>query len=321
MYAKRHDAVYTARRKDMAYFCGWDGGGTKTEVCCVDEHGAFIGGGRFGPLNMNGLARARVADTVRDCMAFMAKQPGGLNCCAALTIGMAGASNREASALIEEAVRAGGYAGRLEVVGDQQIALAGAVHGAGAVLIAGTGAVCCGRDDSGREVRVGGYGYLIDDGGSGYALGRDILSAVVRAEDGRISPTLLSGMVYEQLNVHDIRQIITWLYSPDTGKRDVAALAPLLKKALDAGDAAAISIAGRAAHDLAELAVTAWRRLGLNAGELALTGSILEHYPTIRAQVEAICAQNCAGVNIIPPRGTPAQGAAAMARASAGIFA
>ena len=42
-----------------------------------------------------------------------------------------------------------------------------AVNGPGAVLIAGTGAVCFGRDAQGNSFRVGGYGYLIDDGGSG----------------------------------------------------------------------------------------------------------------------------------------------------------
>lgn len=301
----------------MDYFCGWDGGGTKTEVFCMDESGARVAGASFGPLNVNGASRERVAETVRDCLDYMAALPGGLNACRALTIGMAGASNLEATQFITERVRAGGYEGPLDVVGDQQIALAGAIRGAGAVLIAGTGAVCCGRDARGELIRVGGYGYLIDDGGSGYAIGRDILAATVRAEDGRCAGTCLKRMVYERLGISDTRQLITWLYSPSTGKREIAALAPLLAEALAAGDAEAERIARRAADELAELATTAWRRMGLDAGELALTGSILNHYPAIRARVTELCRAACPDMAVIEPHGSPAQGAAMLARGMA----
>ena len=65
---------------------------------------------------------------------------------------------------------------------------------------------------------VGGYGYLIDDGGSGYALGRDILTAVVRAADGRGPATALTQAVFAALGVQSVGEIITWLYAPATGQ-------------------------------------------------------------------------------------------------------
>lgn len=80
--------------------------------------------------------------------------------------------------------------------------------------MAGTGAICCGRDGAGNRTRVGGYGYLIDDGGSGYALGRDILTAVVRAADGRGPATALTQAVFAALGVRSVGEIITWLYAP-----------------------------------------------------------------------------------------------------------
>lgn len=298
----------------MDYYCGWDGGGTKTEVFCMDKGGARVAGACFGPLNINGAARERVAETVRDCMAYMAALPGGLAACRGLTIGMAGASNIEAVNLITRLVRDYGYAGPLGVVGDSTIALEGAIRGMGAVLIAGTGAVCCGRDATGGNVSVGGYGYLIDDGGSGYAIGRDMLAATVRVEDGRCVGTCLADMVYEQLGISNTRQLVTWLYSPSRGKREVAALAPLLARALEAGDEEALNIAYRAADELAELAITAWRRMRLDAGELALTGSILNHFPAIRARVTELCKAACPNMEVIEPHGTPAQGAAMLAR-------
>lgn len=297
----------------MAYVCGWDGGGTKTEVLCVNEMGDVLANECFGPLNINGVGRDVVAQSVKECVAFMAGLPGGLEDCRALVIGVAGVSNVEVSGFITGCVRACGYQGKLDLQGDQDIALAGAVEGPGAVLVAGTGSVCCGRDARGVKGRAGGRGHLIDDEGSGYAIGRDILSAVVRADDGRLPPTVLTGMVYEQLGVASIAQIITWLYTPGTSKKEVAALAPLLLRALEAGDAAAAAIAHKAAGELAQLACALWRTLALDRGELALVGSILTRCGVIRDEVKALCLAQHPYMDIRFARGTPAQGAAQLA--------
>lgn len=297
----------------MAYYCGWDGGGTKTEVLCLDEDGQRFSGAVFGPLNPNGTSDDRVRQTIHDCVAYMSGLSGGLQGCRHLVIGTAGVSNDDAARLITFTARCCGYLGPLTLLGDQEIALAGAIQGPGAVLVAGTGAICCGRDAQGHTIRVGGYGHLIDDGGSGYAIGRDILSAVVRAADGREPPTLLTDAVYEALQVNDTQGVITWLYGNHTGKKEVAALSPLLLPALERGDPAAERIARNAALDLAELALTAWRRLMLTEGELAVTGSILQRCPAVRAQVEQICHDAYPQMRIINPRGSAAQGAALLA--------
>ena len=191
------------------YVCGWDGGGTKTEVLCLSLNGETLADAAFGPLNLNGADPERICATIRDSVAFMASQPGGLAACQALVIGTAGVSNRAAVTLVEQTVREAGYQGPLQLLGDQEIALAGAVRGPGAVLVAGTGSICCGRSAQGERARSGGYGHLIDDEGSGYALGRDILKAVVRAADGRGSETALTAMVFDALHATDISAVIT----------------------------------------------------------------------------------------------------------------
>ena len=298
---------------DHQYFCGWDGGGTKTEVCLVNKEGAVIASRAFGPLNINGASEDTVRRSVQDAVDYMAAQPGGLSACGALMIGMAGASNRDAVLLMENAVRQAGYEGPLKILGDQEIALEGAVQGHGAVLIAGTGAICFGRDPAGNRFRVGGYGYLIDDGGSGYAIGRDILAATARAVDGRGMETCLKAMVFEALHVQDMPGVITWLYGPQTGKKEVASLAPLLLRALEAGDEAAWRIAQKAAADLAELVIAGWRKTGMRDGELALTGSILTRYASIRQMVEEKLQTALPALRIQAPRASAAQGAAMLA--------
>ena len=178
-----------------------------------------------------------------------------------------------------------GYTGKLRLLGDQEIALAGAIDGPGAVLIAGTGSVCFGKDGQGRPFRAGGYGYLIDDGGSGYAIGRDILTAVARAHDGRGPETCLTEAVFASLGIGELNQMITWLYSPETGKKEMCGLAAAF-----------------------------WKHSGIQNGELALLGSIFHYYAPIRRMVEKRLQALLPQAAVIEPRGSAALGAAKLAR-------
>lgn len=293
---------------------GWDGGGTKTRVLCLSADDRILAEADFGPLNLNGSDVELVRKTVRDAARFMADTMDGLGACTGLAIGTAGISNVQAERFLVGEVREAGYSGPLYTVGDQEAALAGAIEGPGAVLIAGTGSICCGRGKRAERLRVGGYGHLIDDGGSGYAIGRDILTAVVRAEDGRDAPTTLTPLVWDALGVSGIGEMITRLYAPQTGKKEIAALAPLLLAALKERDPAAERIATAASQALAELAGTMWRRLGLVEGELAMTGGILVHYAAIREQTERMLKASWPSMRIIAPRFGAAYGAALLAR-------
>lgn len=296
------------------YYCGWDGGGTKTGVCIMNEDGTVRAEAAFGLLNPNGASREKVLQTVGEAIEYMKKQPGGLAACGGLVIGAAGINNAHTAALLSEAVADCGYTGKLRLLGDQEIALAGAVEGPGVVLIAGTGSVCFGKDAQGRSFRAGGYGYLIDDGGSGYAIGRDILVAVVRASDGRGPETCLTETVYGRLGVDKLNQMITWVYGPETGKKEIASLAPLLLPALELQDEAAQGIARKAAEDLCALAVALWKKSGMQGGELALLGSIFRYFAPIRRLVEEKLHTLLPQVAVIEPRGSAALGAAKLAR-------
>ena len=296
------------------YYCGWDGGGTKTGVCLLDGAGRVLGEAAFGPLNPNGASRETVLQTVGEAISYMKKQPGGLAACGGLVIGAAGISNARVAALLSGAVADCGYTGKLRLLGDQEIALAGAIDGPGAVLIAGTGSVCFGKDGQGRPFRAGGYGYLIDDGGSGYAIGRDILTAVARAHDGRGPETCLTEAVFASLGIGELNQMITWLYSPETGKKEIASLAPLLLPALERQDEAAMLIAQKAAEELCGLAAAFWKQSGIQNGELALLGSIFHYYAPIRRMVEKRLQALLPQAAVIEPRGSAALGAAKLAR-------
>lgn len=296
------------------YVVGMDGGGTKTKIEVRSLDNQVIAHANFSAMNLNGEKRETVEKTFRDFFAYIDTLPGGLGGMAALCIGSAGISNPVAAETLTDHVRRSGYTGRLQLVGDQEIALYGALgEPCGIILIAGTGSICYGRNAAGQSARSGGWGYLIDDGGSGYAIGRDILSAVVQAQDGRIPPTVLTELVYQTLNLKDIQSLIRFVYHPATGKQDISSLAVLLGDALAQEDAAALHIAERAARDLSSLVSPVAKKLSLQAGKLAFLGSVLTQNQTIAAAVQSRCMAALPELTLISPKDDAAAGAAQMA--------
>ncbi len=318
------------------FVLGLDGGGTKTAVTAMDLNGQILFEFTAGAININGEDNANVQKNMAEIFLRLSEQvnslpgsevagnsltsartyaPDGLKACLALCIGAAGVSNPKAAACLEMAVRHGGYGGPVSIKGDHEAALYGALKKPwGMILIAGTGSICYGKTRLNESHRTGGFGYLIDDEGSGYAIGRDILSAVVRAYDGRCPETALTPMVYDRLKLTDIGELIGFVYSGKTNKRDIAALSPLLTQALSQQDPAALDIAEKSSLELVKLVVPVAERLKLESGELALAGSILLKDPYIRKAFEEKLRLALPGIKTLSPAGSAAYGAALMAR-------
>ena len=274
----------------MRYVAGADGGGTKTAVTVADETGAVVGTFDAGPLNYNGQDEAGFAATIRDVCRGIAERCGELDACVQLCVGAAGISNPAVSGLLTARLRENGYRGGLILAGDHETALCGAHEGLhGIILIAGTGSICYGRHPSGLTHRAGGFGHLIDDEGSGYSIGRDILSAVVRSADGREAPGILTELVYERLQIGSVGELIGFVYDKRTGKKDIAALAPLLSVACEALDAAALRIADKNAAALAELAFAVIGRMEASEAERSGSGAMCEAEGAERSGPGAAC--------------------------------
>ena len=235
-----------------------------------------------------------------------ARPPRGLCRCASAARGV---SNPQARALLEQMLRRCGYRGALLLTGDQETALAGALGApCGMVLIAGTGSICFGRDAAGKTARSGGYGHKIDDEGSGYALGRDALAAVVRAQDGRGPRTLLTDLVFAQLKVVDVGGGYG-CRMPANRQKQIAALAPLVARAYEAGDEAAKAVVEKACRELALLVEPVARALHMEDGVLALTGSILLRDKAVREGTAALLRMRFPGMRLAEPKSDAVAGA------------
>lgn len=301
--------------KNVEYVAGLDGGGTKTAVAVCDLQGKPLGRFTEGATNFNGASAESVGESLSRIFAEL-ERTRGLENCRAICLGAAGAGNPEVRGELEKRIRLCGFRASLLVTGDHRTALYGALGGsAGLIVIAGTGSICHGRNSDGEERRAGGYGYRIDDAGSGYDIGRGILSAAARADDGRSDPTALTGLLFESLKTDGMDGVVRRVYDGKTGKREIAALAPLLTRACGLGDETALKIADRCGGELFRLAVPVVEGLGLRKETAAFAGSILKKDPYVRKALSERLARAYPDLRQTDPRGDAAFGAAQMALA------
>ncbi len=252
------------------FIAGIDGGGTRTRLELRREDNSYLGRWEFGPFNLNSIGETAFRSLLKEVFAAC----GDMGQCAKICFGAAGISNPKVAEILEEELKNAGFQGLWKLCGDQEIALRGAMDTPGVALIAGTGSICFGKNATGETARSGGYGHLIDDGGSGYALGRDVLSAAVRAVDGRSQCTALLEQVYAQLNANSPQDIVSFVYSPSTDKSMIAKFSHI---ALDlAGqEAEAAQILDRGAEELYQLVLAVQNRLGLSGCPIALLGGLI----------------------------------------------
>lgn len=242
------------------YLIGIDGGGTRTTLAVADPQGVEILR-RTGPAGLVDPRRPAAAAEMLTELTREALAAAGLSGpAAALCAGLAGVGNLAEREIVETALERAGIARRVWVRSDGETALHGALGGGpGVLLIAGTGSVAYGRSEDGRVERCGGWGLVVGDEGSGYAVGREALSAALRAVDGRGPRTLLLPTLLQGLGLSAPEAIPPWAGRAD--KSEIAALAVHALHLARDGDEVATDIVRDAATQLAEHAAALIRRL------------------------------------------------------------
>lgn len=261
---------------------GIDGGGTHTRLELRTGGNRFLERREFGPFNLNAIGEAAFRQRLREVFAAC----GNMSDCDRLCVGGAGISNPDVGRILAEELERAGFSGKWKLCGDQEIALRGAMDGPGLAVIAGTGSICFGKNAAGATARSGGYGHLIDDGGSGYALGRDTLSAAVRALDGRSEDEAILDAVLEELGASAGSGIVSFVYGSTTDKAAIARFASIALALAETGNATALEILNRGAEELFDLASAVQHRLGLENCPIALLGGLLSQDNVYRRRVE-----------------------------------
>ena len=310
----------------MAYFLGVDGGATSTACAICDADGRILGVGDGGPSNHilapGGEARAR---TALETALGAAEAAAGLHRVEfdSAYFGMTGINRNTEQARMFERVVSGSLTTRImHIDNDASAALAGALAcRPGVIVIAGTGSVAFGRDPSGREARVGGWGYLFGDEGSAFAIGLAGVRAALRARDGTDRPTVLETQIPTRFG-KSLGEIPILYYQDLVPRAAIAALAPVVTDAAATRDAVAVALVEEAARALAGVAAAVMTRLTWPDGivPLAPVGGVFKAGRVMLDPLKSALTARVPGAVLVPPRFVPVVGALLLALAAAGIL-
>lgn len=266
---------------------GIDGGGSTLRVVIADadlNRKAYIERKETSNPSSVGreLAAKLIASAVESALQYAYLRPDDI---VAVGAGIAGADPYRTGTWLDGVLRRMFPSSVVVPSSDYEIALVGARgERSGVLLLAGTGSIGYGVNMDGDAARVGGWGYVLGDEGSGYWFGLQALQAVTRADDGRSGRTQLTGSVLGHTRCETPRELVAWLYGNWASRpKAVAALAPLVMGAALDGDRVARAIVDTGANYLYQHYAVLCERLHMSQPPLAFAGGLLESDTPLRA--------------------------------------
>lgn len=258
------------------YVVGVDGGTTKTIALVADMQGRIIGAARGSGSNWSGedvtIPMGVVADTVRQ-----AEQNAGIRA-EDVEVGvftLAGADWPEDHTRRKATLEQAGIARQVVVKNDAFGGLrAGLTRPYGMVLAVGTGMNAAVITPDGQEWA---FGYYETTGGGG-TIARRAFIALLRAEDGRGQPTLLTERVLKWLGFPTVEAMLRAFVLRQIENNRLYSLSPLVFDAALEGDVVAVEILVEMGKELAEYITTMARRFGMQTMpfEVVLAGSVFK---------------------------------------------
>lgn len=234
-------------------YLGIDGGGTKTALALADSSGRIISTLRTDCCNPIDIGLGRSKEVLSDAIYTICR--GVRLSQVTMFAGIAGGTSGGMKEALREFFGGFGFRRFGNDSDNLNIISAGLGKGDGISVILGTG-ICVWSRYKGESRRVAGWGYLIDDGGSAYNIGRDALGAFFRAHDGSGAESPLTRRIAETCTSPE--ELLKKVY--DEGKKTIAGFSPLVFEAAEAGDSLAESILDRNLAFAAGLIKTAAKR-------------------------------------------------------------
>ncbi len=229
-----------------------------------------------GPSNPASTDRAVGQTNIMECLRKLAEETG-LRRFDLVAFSAAGTGHGAWRDYYVEAVLNTGLADKVMVFEDYLVAHYACFEGRpGIVAISGTGSSAYGVGSDGTEAKVGGWGHLIDDGGSAWHAGKEGIRAALKYLDSRGPYTSLLGDLIQYLRISDVGEIITKVYGHKAPKTLIAGFAKHVVQEAMNGDRVAKEIIEKEAKELTELLLAAGKLLGEEGLPLCVVGGFYE---------------------------------------------
>ena len=305
-----------------ASYLGIESGGTRTTALLAPGNGKPCLRGEFGPANLRLMDDDALVRhfTGIDTLAQKAETP-----LSGIAIGMAGARTASDRQRIHSAAAKVWPNVPCYATNDLETALAAApspgktAPAAQILILSGTGSCCYGRTPDNRTARVGGWGHIIGDKGSGYEIGLNALKAVAHHLDVSGQWSVLGQNLLQTLLLNEPEDLIDW--AKTASKPDIAALAVSVFEAADKGDKIAVQILQEAAESLAGDGAACARKLVKSRApvQFVLAGSVLLQQPKFAGRIRAHLRQLWPGATVTPLPRESVWGALELARSNTGL--
>ena len=266
-----------AMRAQGPLFLGIEGGGTRTVALLADGRGKLVRCFEAGPANVRLLTDGELKELFQS---IVAECPGA----AAVVVGLAGARSEQDRRRIVAAAGEVWPDIPCYATNDLETALAAdgeAADGEAArvLVLSGTGSCCYGQNTAGRSAKVGGWGHLLGDQGSGYEIGLRALKISASQFDWLGKWLGLGSRLTRRLGIRTPDELISWAQS--AAKGEIAALATEVFRSAGIGDGVAAGILADARESLARDAIACARQLASRGKRVrfVLAGGILVRQP------------------------------------------
>lgn len=265
------DELFYAESEPL-YYLGIDGGGTKTEFLLVDKSGLVI-------KNIV-LSESNPVDVGID-KTFEVLEKGIYESCegipfnkvsvfAGISGGITGDNQKKIASFLE-----GFHFCKFANDSDAKNAVKTALEDDdGIAVILGTGDIAFTQIDC-KMHRTGGFGYLFDAGGSGYAIGRDAILYCLKAEEQGKKDSILYNKIKAHYKTENLLDFLSALY--EGGKKLIASSANAVFDAFNEGDKASAEILERSFEAVAQLIVDASRDISDKNIRVCLVGSVAKN--------------------------------------------
>lgn len=265
-------------------FLGVDGGGSKTTAVIFDENGNFVSGAVGESINYYTIgldaARSNMRAIIRalDCESGFDGAVIGMSAlacratrqeCLAFTQGIIKSDNIIMDSDLFAALKALGESGEC------------------AVVVAGTGSMVLAQHSDSTTSTAGGWGHILGDEGSGYAIGLAGIKAAIRGYEGNAVKTALTNEVVKFFDIKSITDLIDLFYTKGVSRKQTAAFAVNVCTVAASGDRAAGDIIRKQAKLLFKTAFCRISSLGCNA-PIGLWGGIFQNCDIFRDEFSSL---------------------------------
>lgn len=305
----------------MKYFLGIDVGSSKTHALIVDEKGQCVGFGRAGGGNHQGVGYDGTQRVLQESFT-RALEMSGVDKAEVVGagFGVAGYDFPSDRAGHLQAISALGLACPLDVVNDGWNGLfAGATHGVGVNVTAGSSVNARGRNHLGKEGRIVGNGVQFGELGGGIEIAFRMLQMANHAWIKRIPPTRLTSVLLDYTGAKDEMDLVEGF------SNNQFHLSPFLTvevaRIAREGDAAAIDVMQWAGEELGWLAVAVARQIEMENDEIEIiqSGSVFDAGELITEPMKALVLQHCPKAKLKRLEGPPVAGAVLLGMEHAGF--